>query len=131
MLRHVYLGRTSIEIAYLEDISEGSVNKRIDSAREKLGNVARRHAAQILADAEGWGDKNPPRKITLPTAPPPPPDAAPSTMEPQPDPNIGGPLAPPDGRHNRHDAIERISIIIFRTALLGAVAVSLMWVWGG
>jgi DNA-binding CsgD family transcriptional regulator len=53
VLRHVHALKTSSQIAYVLQIAEVSVNKRIDSARRKLGGISRRQAALLLAEEEG------------------------------------------------------------------------------
>lgn len=58
VLRHVHALRTSSQIAHSLQIAEVSVNKRIDSARRKLGGISRRQAALLLAEEEGAGYDN-------------------------------------------------------------------------
>jgi DNA-binding CsgD family transcriptional regulator len=65
VLRHVHALKTSTQIAHILEIAEVSVNKRIDSARRKLGGISRRQAALLLASEEGGYDNLIPAEIVL------------------------------------------------------------------
>jgi DNA-binding CsgD family transcriptional regulator len=150
LLRHVFLGRTSTEIAHLETMNEKAVSNRIDAARAKLGGVTRRQAAQLLAEAERWVvEKIHPPEIHLPPAPVPPADGAVSNTGEQRqvdtalgvleredaafyEPSTPDRFAPTPqpGRPQRHDGYERLGMILSRAALLVALTIAFLWVYG-
>jgi len=149
LLHHVFLGRRTAEIAKIEGIANQTVLNRLQDARGKLGGVDRRTAALIVAEAKGWapGIKPTPPENTLPSEPLSPPSNPVShgewradqgehplqaegsvfvqtSLSEQPVPGPG------PGRRNQHDALTRVSMLVFRLALLVAATVGLLWVYG-
>jgi DNA-binding CsgD family transcriptional regulator len=147
LLHHVFLGRRTAEIAQIEKIANQTVLNRLQDARSKLGGVDRRTAALIVAAAKGWapGIKPTPAKNTLFPEAATGPNAVAS--------HEGWPAnqgqnhlqsegkvfvqtifpnepVPSPARRNQHDLLTRISMLLFRTALLVAAMVALLWVYG-